>query len=423
MKKLLFLIICIFVFFNSPNYSQLNLDKVDEITSFDINNEIIQLKKDFPNFVEIETLGQSVMGKKIKVIRISTNINRFNKNIKYDPNKKNTFYIAGLHAKEVIAPVTFLNIIRKDLAKVSNGDIERLEMLTNNVIHFIPLINPDGFDLAKFGKKHSIFGANFNKQLKSNANGVDLNNNFPDKFYDVEINKWNSIKNKATKESIFKSTKPSVAYYWGTEVQNETKIIIDYMDRFYFEFFIDIHSQGNYVFWDRWFLSDEYRKENLIFAKYIQKVSSNNNAFKEYHIQEFQSDDEPHGYGYSTAYYSGKYGNPAITLETALSRNLPYTSNEEYFDIIDRFSNIFLEMDKYENKIFPHRVYKNGQIYGDYIHKSTAKAIAQDINGYYKYELGPIKTISEQNLYEQFKFLYSTIITNANLFFKKILLN
>lgn len=420
MKKLLKVLVILLVLQNSVNYCELKIDEYLSISSSDINSEILQLKKDFPNFVEIETLGKSVMGKKIRILRISSNISSFNKYNKYDPNKKNSLYISGLHAKEVIAPVAFLKIIRNNLESANNGNKEVLNMLSKNVIHYIPLVNPDGFDLAKFGNNHIIFGQNFNKNLKSNAKGVDLNNNFPDKFYDIELKKWNSIKNKAIKESEFKSELPSVAYYHGKEIQPEVKIVINYMNRFYFDFFIDIHSQGNYIYWDNWNLSDDYRKTNLELAKYIQKISSNNNQYEEYRIQEFETDEAPHGYGYSTAYYSSKYGNPTITLETTVSRNLPYTKKEQYIETINRFDRIFVELDKYNQSIFPYRVYKNGQIFGDYIHKEMAIEIAKKINGIYRYELGNIKTINDQDFFNKLKYYYSNIIDNTVIIIKNI---
>ncbi|MEA1974200.1 MAG: M14 family zinc carboxypeptidase [Bacillota bacterium] len=379
-----------------------------------MNEEIDQLVEDYPNFIESETLLDSVIGKEIKVLRISKDIKAFNKNLSYNSNKKNTFYIAGLHAREVVAPVSFLKVIRNNLKKAIEGDKDTLEMLSHNVIHFIPLVNPDGFDLSKFGKSHEIFGESFNKFLKANNNGVDINNNFPDLFFDADNNKWTSVEKKAVKESLYISREPSVAFYWGTELQPETKNIVDYMDRYYFEFFVDIHSQGNYIFWDSWFLSDQYRKENLRFAKKIQIISSKSDGSEPYYIEDYQSKTAPHGYGYSTAYYASNFSNPTLTIETSTCRNMPYFSVDEYQDIIDRFNDIFIEADKYESIIYPHRVYRNNQIYGDYNNENTARAIAKRIDGIYKYEKDQIKEIEYNFIREIIEFYYKFILELVN---------
>ncbi len=409
MKKMMLFII-IFNLNNFASFCEFDLLNANNITSYDINEEINQLVENYPDFIESEVLLDSVMGKEIKVIRISNHIETFNKNSSYDSNKKNTFYIAGLHAREVVAPVSFLEIIRNTLKKANEGDNETLEMLSHNVIHFIPLVNPDGFDLSKFGKSHEIFGENFNRDLKANNNGVDINNNFPDSFFDSYNNKWTSIKESAIKQSLHISKKPSVAFYWGTELQPETKNIIDYMDRYYFEFFTDIHSQGNYIFWDSWFLSDQYRNENFRLAKTIQTISSKNDDSEVYRMEDYQSKIAPHGYGYSTAYYASNFHNPTVTIETSTCRNMPYFSAEQYLDIIERFNDIFIELDKFESIIYPYRVYRNNQIYGDYNNENTAIAMAKKIDGVYKYEEGEIKEIKFNFFRIIIKFYYKFIL-------------
>lgn len=412
MKKNIFLILLIIVLFtiNTPSYGIFDLNTPQKISAKDINSAIDTLSKKYPEYIRVETIGYSVSNNPIKVLQISNKINLDNNKLRYNPVKKNSLYLAGLHAKEVITPIVFLEIVDKNLEKLKNGDQRILNVFNKNTIHFIPLMNPDGFDLSKHGNVHDIFGRNFNRYLKANTNGIDLNNNFPDKFYDLEENKWNSIENKAYLPSIYISFEPSVAYYWGKEIQPETKAVTEYMKRYYFEYFIDLHSQGDYIYWDHWNLSKEFRMENFRFAKTIQKISTSKSYVEPYKLGERSKTKAPHGFGYSTAYFASLYDNPTITLEVAKLDNLPYANSSHYYEGIDRFKDIFYELNKYRNVVHPYRVYINQELYGDYSHKEYATAVADDINGFYIYDTKNLKSYSgeviNQNFFDILKFVF-----------------
>ena len=393
MKKLIILT-CFIALTISPNYALFQLDTPMDITASDINASIDSLLNKYPEYIKVETIGYSVENQPIKVLQISNNIESTDLTKRYNPNKKNSLFLAGLHAKEVITPVVFLEVIDHNLEALKNNNEKITNTLSNNIIHFIPLMNPDGFDLAKYGKGHEIFGRNFNEYLKANTNGVDLNNNFPDKFYDLDLNQWYSIEEKAYLPSNYISYEPSVAYYWGTEIQPETQAVVEYMNRYYFEYFIDLHSQGDYIYWDHWHLSDIYRDENFNFAKKIQEISTSNEFTRSYELGDRNIEDAPHGFGYSTAYFASLYDNPAITLEVARLSDLPYAVSNHYIEAINRFEDILIELDIYQNNHSSYRVYKDQEFFSDYSHKNYAKAVAKDINGIYVYDHDNIKTYS-----------------------------
>lgn len=393
MRKFI-IILCLIVLTISPNYALFELEEPMDISASDINASIDQLLEKYPEYIKVETIGYSVENQPIKVLQISNAIESTNLNIRYHSNKKNSLFLAGLHAKEVITPVVFLEVVERNLEALIDGNEEIKNTLDNNIIHFIPLMNPDGFDLAKYGETHEIFGRNFNEYLKANTNGVDLNNNFPDKFYDLELGQWHSIEEKAYLPSNYISYEPSVAYYWGTEIQPETQAVVDYMKRYYFEYFIDLHSQGDYIYWDHWHLTDIFREENFKFAKKIQEVSTSNEFNYAYELGERNIEEAPHGFGYSTAYFASLYDNPAITLEVARLSDLPYATSEHYYEAINRFEDIFVALDNYQNNHSPYRVYKDQEFFSDYSHEEYAKAVAKDIDGIYVNDSGDLKTYS-----------------------------
>jgi len=402
LKKFIILI-CLIALTISPNYALFQLNNPMEISASTINETIDQLLIKYPEHIAVEIIGYSVENQPIKVLRISNDIHSTDLTIRYNQNKKNSLFLAGLHAKEVITPLVFLEIVNDNLEALVNGDEAIKSTLDNNIIHFIPLMNPDGFDLAKHGEVHEIFGSDFNEYLKANTNGVDLNNNFPDKFYDLELGQWHSIEEKAHLPSNYISYEPSVAYYWGTEIQPETEAVVEYMKRCYFEYFVDLHSQGDYIYWDHWHLSDIFREENLNFAMKIQEISTSNDFPYAYELGERNIAEAPHGFGYSTAYFASLYDNPAITLEVARLSNLPYATSDHYYEAINRLKDIFIELDNYKVEHSPHRVYKDQELFSDYSHEEYAKAVAKEINGLYIYDSGDLKT-------------YSGNVINPNLF-------
>jgi len=166
------------------------------------------------------------------------------------------------------------------------------------------------------------------------------------------------------------------------------------MNRYYFEYFIDLHSQGDYIYWDHWHLSDIYRDENFNFAKKIQEISTSNEFTRSYELGDRNIEDAPHGFGYSTAYFASLYDNPAITLEVARLSDLPYAVSNHYIEAINRFEDILIELDIYQNNHSSYRVYKDQEFFSDYSHKNYAKAVAKDINGIYVYDHDNIKTYS-----------------------------
>ena len=97
------------------------------------------------------------------------------------------FLDANIHAAEVSTTLVLTKFLGDILNDYDNND-KTVEKLNNVKIVAIPCLNPDGYEVYNFGiesinnknlwiyqNKSSINFAN----IKSNANGVDLNRNFP----------------------------------------------------------------------------------------------------------------------------------------------------------------------------------------------------------------------------------------------------
>ena len=110
----------------------------------------------------------SVERRKLLVMEISDNVGV------HEPGEPEVKYIANMHGNEIAGRETLLHLI--DYLCTNYGEDDRVTHLVNSTrIHIMPTMNPDGYS-------RSIEGQCRERDGRLNANGVDLNRNFPDRF-------------------------------------------------------------------------------------------------------------------------------------------------------------------------------------------------------------------------------------------------
>ena len=114
------------------------------------------------------SIGKSVKGVDLWVMEISDNpgIHELG-----EPEFK---YIGNMHGNEVTGRETLLLLIQylcENYGRVPSVT----DLIDNTRIHIMPTMNPDGYGIAHERDYHSVTG-------RSNANGEDLNRNFPDRL-------------------------------------------------------------------------------------------------------------------------------------------------------------------------------------------------------------------------------------------------
>lgn len=121
----------------------------------------------YPNITRLYSIGKSYQGKSLWVIEITKNPG------KHMPGKPEFKYVANMHGNEVVGRELLLQLA--DHLCSNYGRDQRITKLIDTTrIHLLPSMNPDGWESSHVGCT-GIKG-------RFNANGVDLNRNFPDPY-------------------------------------------------------------------------------------------------------------------------------------------------------------------------------------------------------------------------------------------------
>ena len=143
----------------------------DEYPSNTDNEQKLQeLAAQYPEILQLFSIGESVDGHPLLVMKISDNV-------ELDETEPEFKYIANMHGNEITGREMMMELI-KDLANAyQNGDPEIVKLINNTEIFIMPTMNPDGSD----------------KRRRGNSNWTDLNRDFPDFVTDPH----NTVENRA----------------------------------------------------------------------------------------------------------------------------------------------------------------------------------------------------------------------------------
>ena len=212
--------------------------------------------------------------------------------------EKAVIILGGVHGRESVNPAVLLQIVRDIGYLFEQEDPVVTDLLKEYRIIFIPLLNPDGYEIARAG-----FSAIQNEKLrneaieknissiewKANARGVDLNRNFPSISYQAE----------------------SEEDYAGSEA--ESRALIRLIRENTNAGMLDFHSRGEVIYYYRKAMGDVYNARQLRLAQYLAEESGYSLGTAE---DEFAGD----GIGGNTVHFYSEYTKmPAITVETAPS--------------------------------------------------------------------------------------------------------
>lgn len=235
--------------------------------------------------------------------------------------EKQILIVGAHHGLEWLTPPLIMEFARQYLEHLKSGKrlmgYNILKLYETATIHLIPMLNPDGIEIATFGTDSPYLNRinlrnDFKKNWQSNGRGVDLNHNYDAGF--------NLLKEQEYKMGIFG---PCATRYGGThpESEPETKALCDYVRKNDFKLCIAYHSQGEVIYYDY----NGYVPEN---SYEILKALCKESTYRPDKTEEIAS------YGGFKDWFIEKYRLPAYTVEVGLGKNpLSYT---QFPDIVEK---------------------------------------------------------------------------------------
>lgn len=198
--------------------------------------DLQQLLEIYP-FMRRNSIGNSVMGKALPELRIG----RGDKKVHFD---------GSFHANEWTATPMIMRFVNEYLLALTNrGALRGLYMAPfydETMLSIVPMVNPDGVDLVingppneapyhdmvlKINKGSSDFSG-----WKANIRGVDLNDQFPARWY-IEARR--------------REQEPSPANYPGPEPlsEPEASAVAELTKQSDYNWVLAFHSQGEVIYW------------------------------------------------------------------------------------------------------------------------------------------------------------------------------
>ncbi|KLV27268.1 peptidase M14 [Niallia circulans] len=241
--------------------------------------DLTRLKKIFP-FIQVKSIGKSVLGHNIEEIRIGKGTKKVHIN-------------ASFHANEWITTPILMVFLNDFLLSLTNGTnihrVHTMPLYQSVDLSIVPMVNPDGVNLVLNGppeeEKEKLFSINGGStdftSWKANIRGVDLNNQFPAN--------WEIEKERKEPKS------PAPRDYPGDTPlsEPEAQVMAKLAHKENFDCLIALHTQGKEFYWgyeglepaeSQTIANEFYRVSGY---KAIQNVDSHA-GYKDWFIQEFR---------------------------------------------------------------------------------------------------------------------------------------
>ncbi|SHJ57009.1 gamma-D-glutamyl-{L}-meso-diaminopimelate peptidase I . Metallo peptidase. MEROPS family M14C [Hathewaya proteolytica DSM 3090] len=282
-------------------YPGINIVPTDVKYDYEVLERNIKSLKVLYPFLQVGTIGESVLGKKMYYLRLGT-------------GEKEVGYNGAHHAIEWITS-TFLMKFIEEFSKVYSKKQEFFgyspEKIWNEAsMYIVPMVNPDGVDLVINGVEESNpyydklikwnkGSKDFSTTWSANIRGVDLNHNYDASFEE----------SKKAEES-YGVFGPGPTRYGGPYPQSEPESnnLVNFTREHDFRLVLAYHSQGEVIYWQ---YLDEAPQEALPIGETFAKISG-------YSLSETTGITSFAGY---KDWFIKEFNRPGYTVEVGLGKN------------------------------------------------------------------------------------------------------
>jgi g-D-glutamyl-meso-diaminopimelate peptidase len=239
------------------------------------------LQQRYP-FLELDSIGESVLGKPIPAVRLGIGPNRIH-------------YNGAFHANEWVTSLLLIKFVEQYAEAYSSGKElngkNSEELYRRTSLWIVPMVNPDGVELVHYGvnPEHPYYeqllewnqGLRDFSNWKANVRGVDLNDQFPAH--------WEEERDRRFVPG------PGMRDYAGTGplTEPEAAAMADFTKERDFGMVMAFHSQGQEIYWNYRGLEpkeSEAMADRLAAASGYRavKLTDSDAGYKDWFIQEFR---------------------------------------------------------------------------------------------------------------------------------------